>query len=72
MIFQLNLLFLFSPFVVTSGKLSRGFEPLYPDELCIDLKTFCNAFPFHIVFDEQVRHHGYIVIYTCEAFRLSM
>ncbi|XP_060719057.1 guanylate cyclase soluble subunit beta-2-like isoform X1 [Tachysurus vachellii] len=37
------------------GKLLRGFEPIYPDELCIDLKTFCNAFPFHIVFDEQLR-----------------
>ncbi|XP_026797175.3 guanylate cyclase soluble subunit beta-2 [Pangasianodon hypophthalmus] len=37
------------------GKLLRGFEPMYPDELCIDLKTFCNAFPFHIVFDEQLR-----------------
>ncbi|KAM9439599.1 guanylate cyclase soluble subunit beta-2-like [Clarias gariepinus] len=37
------------------GKLLRGFEPMYPDELCIDLKTFCTAFPFHIVFDEQLR-----------------
>ncbi|XP_060762619.1 guanylate cyclase soluble subunit beta-2-like, partial [Neoarius graeffei] len=37
------------------GKLLRGFEPMYPEELCIDLKTFCNAFPFHIVFDEQLR-----------------
>ncbi|CAB1348486.1 unnamed protein product, partial [Coregonus sp. 'balchen'] len=30
------------------GKLLRGFEPVYPKNLCIDLKTFCNAFPFHI------------------------
>uniref|UniRef100_A0A8B9RJF8 guanylate cyclase n=1 Tax=Astyanax mexicanus TaxID=7994 RepID=A0A8B9RJF8_ASTMX len=37
------------------GKLLRGFEPVYPNELCIDLKTFCNAFPFHIVFDEELR-----------------
>ncbi|XP_033895800.2 guanylate cyclase soluble subunit beta-2-like [Acipenser ruthenus] len=37
------------------GKLLRGFEPVYPETLCIDLKTFCNAFPFHIVFDEEVR-----------------
>ncbi|KAI4878906.1 hypothetical protein NFI96_006257 [Prochilodus magdalenae] len=37
------------------GKLLRGFEPVYPEELCIDLKTFCNAFPFHIVFDEELR-----------------
>uniref|UniRef100_A0A8C1VXV5 guanylate cyclase n=1 Tax=Cyprinus carpio TaxID=7962 RepID=A0A8C1VXV5_CYPCA len=37
-----------------------AFEPVYPDNLCIDLKTFCNAFPFHIVFDEelQVRQAG--------------
>lgn len=40
---------------------------MYPDELCIDLKTFCSAFPFHIVFDEDVRLHDYIVIYAYEA-----
>ncbi|MGH0146957.1 UNVERIFIED_CONTAM: hypothetical protein FKN15_051253 [Acipenser sinensis] len=40
---------------VEAGKLLRGFEPVYPEMLCIDLKTFCNAFPFHIVFDEEVR-----------------
>ncbi|KTG32929.1 hypothetical protein cypCar_00037822, partial [Cyprinus carpio] len=42
------------------GKTLRAFEPVYPDNLCIDLKTFCNAFPFHIVFDEelQVRQAG--------------
>uniref|UniRef100_A0A8C1LX34 guanylate cyclase n=1 Tax=Cyprinus carpio TaxID=7962 RepID=A0A8C1LX34_CYPCA len=41
-------------------KTLRAFEPVYPDNLCIDLKTFCNAFPFHIVFDEelQVRQAG--------------
>ncbi|KAK2881537.1 hypothetical protein Q8A67_018805 [Cirrhinus molitorella] len=45
------------------GKTSKGFEPVYPDSLCIDLKTFCNAFPFHIVFDEelQVRQAGVTV-----------
>ncbi|XP_067102758.1 guanylate cyclase soluble subunit beta-2-like [Osmerus mordax] len=37
------------------GKLLRGFEPVYPESLCVDLKTFCNAFPFHLVFDEQLR-----------------
>ncbi|RXM96115.1 Guanylate cyclase soluble subunit beta-2 [Acipenser ruthenus] len=37
------------------GKLLRGFEPVYPETLCIDLKTFCNAFPFHIVFDEEIQ-----------------
>uniref|UniRef100_A0AAY4B3R9 guanylate cyclase n=1 Tax=Denticeps clupeoides TaxID=299321 RepID=A0AAY4B3R9_9TELE len=38
-----------------SGKLLRGFEPVYPDQLCIDLKTFCNTFPFHLVFDEELK-----------------
>uniref|UniRef100_A0A8C2JCF4 guanylate cyclase n=1 Tax=Cyprinus carpio TaxID=7962 RepID=A0A8C2JCF4_CYPCA len=39
---------------------NTGEQPVYPDNLCIDLKTFCNAFPFHIVFDEelQVRQAG--------------
>ncbi|XP_066513238.1 guanylate cyclase soluble subunit beta-2-like isoform X1 [Hoplias malabaricus] len=37
------------------GKLLRGFEPVFPEELCVDLKTFCTAFPFHIVFDEELR-----------------
>ncbi|KAJ8368392.1 hypothetical protein SKAU_G00084200 [Synaphobranchus kaupii] len=37
------------------GKLLRGFVPVYPEALCIDLKTFCNAFPFHIVFDQELR-----------------
>ncbi|KAG2462035.1 GCYB2 cyclase, partial [Polypterus senegalus] len=36
------------------GKLLRGFEPVYPETLCIDIKTFCNVFPFHIVFDEEL------------------
>ncbi|KAM3875219.1 LOW QUALITY PROTEIN: guanylate cyclase soluble subunit beta-2-like [Diretmus argenteus] len=36
------------------SKLLRDFEPVYPKNLNIDLKTFCNAFPFHIVFDEQL------------------
>ncbi|XP_067451995.1 guanylate cyclase soluble subunit beta-2-like [Thunnus thynnus] len=39
------------------GKLLRGFEPVYPMTLNIDLKTFCQAFPFHIVFDEQLVVH---------------
>ncbi|XP_045929527.1 guanylate cyclase soluble subunit beta-2-like [Micropterus dolomieu] len=39
------------------GKLLRGFEPVYPTTLNIDLKTFCHAFPFHIVFDEQLVVH---------------
>ncbi|GAA6234425.1 guanylate cyclase soluble subunit beta-2-like [Lates japonicus] len=39
------------------GKLLRGFEPVYPMTLNIDLKTFCHAFPFHIVFDDQLVVH---------------
>ncbi|KAI3354274.1 hypothetical protein L3Q82_018811, partial [Scortum barcoo] len=39
------------------GKLLRGFEPVYPTTLNIDLRTFCHAFPFHIVFDEQLLVH---------------
>ncbi|XP_022609535.1 guanylate cyclase soluble subunit beta-2-like [Seriola dumerili] len=40
-----------------SSKLLRGFEPVYPMTLNIDLKTFCHAFPFHIVFNEQLVVH---------------
>uniref|UniRef100_A0A8C5GI37 guanylate cyclase n=1 Tax=Gouania willdenowi TaxID=441366 RepID=A0A8C5GI37_GOUWI len=39
------------------GKLLRGFEPVYPQCLNIDLKTFCHVFPFHIVFDDQLVIH---------------
>ncbi|XP_006879665.1 PREDICTED: guanylate cyclase soluble subunit beta-2-like [Elephantulus edwardii] len=31
------------------------FETVYPERLWIEVKTFCNAFPFHIVFDESLR-----------------
>uniref|UniRef100_A0A4W3JL76 guanylate cyclase n=1 Tax=Callorhinchus milii TaxID=7868 RepID=A0A4W3JL76_CALMI len=31
------------------------FEPVYPDTLWIDAKSFCDAFPFHIVFDKELR-----------------
>ncbi|KAL4690985.1 hypothetical protein H8959_013946 [Pygathrix nigripes] len=37
------------------GHLMNAFEPIYPERLWIEEKTFCNAFPFHIVFDESVR-----------------
>lgn len=32
----------------------RGFIPVYPKSLWVDIKTFCNVLPFHIVFDEEV------------------
>ncbi|KAM4694359.1 guanylate cyclase soluble subunit beta-2-like [Discoglossus pictus] len=37
------------------GKMLRGFVPVYPKDLWIDVKTFCNGLPFHIVFDEELR-----------------
>lgn len=37
------------------GHLLNTFVPLYPEQLWIEVKTFCNAFPFHVVFDESVR-----------------
>ncbi|XP_078266183.1 guanylate cyclase soluble subunit beta-2-like [Rhinoraja longicauda] len=37
------------------GRLLRGFEPAYPDKLWIEIKTFCNCFPFHIVFNQELR-----------------
>uniref|UniRef100_A0A3Q0QVM3 guanylate cyclase n=1 Tax=Amphilophus citrinellus TaxID=61819 RepID=A0A3Q0QVM3_AMPCI len=40
-----------------TGKLLKNFEPGYPMKLNIDLKTFCHAFPFHVVFDEQLVVH---------------
>ncbi|XP_055502363.1 guanylate cyclase soluble subunit beta-2 [Leucoraja erinacea] len=37
------------------GRVLRGFEPAYPDKLWIEIKTFCDCFPFHIVFDQELR-----------------
>ncbi|XP_023573023.1 guanylate cyclase soluble subunit beta-2 [Octodon degus] len=37
------------------GHLCDAFQPLYPETLWMDVKTFCIAFPFHIVFDEVLR-----------------
>uniref|UniRef100_A0A8C6ZQ78 guanylate cyclase n=1 Tax=Nothoprocta perdicaria TaxID=30464 RepID=A0A8C6ZQ78_NOTPE len=37
------------------GKLLRGFDPVYPKNLWIDPKTFCNGLPFHMVFDKELR-----------------
>ncbi|XP_030071513.1 guanylate cyclase soluble subunit beta-2-like [Microcaecilia unicolor] len=37
------------------GKILRGFAPAYPETLWVDVKTFCNGLPFHIVFDEELR-----------------
>ncbi|XP_006874212.1 PREDICTED: guanylate cyclase soluble subunit beta-2-like [Chrysochloris asiatica] len=42
------------------GHFTNTFETVYPERLWIEVKTFCNAFPFHIVFDEslQVKQAG--------------
>ena len=37
------------------GHLRDTFEPIYPKRLWIEAKTFCTAFPFHVVFDESMR-----------------
>ncbi|XP_034402886.1 guanylate cyclase soluble subunit beta-2 [Cyclopterus lumpus] len=31
------------------------FSPCYPDKLWVEEKAFCHAFPFHIVFDEDLK-----------------
>ncbi|XP_023282704.1 guanylate cyclase soluble subunit beta-2-like [Seriola lalandi dorsalis] len=31
------------------------FRPCYPEKLWMEEKAFCNAFPFHIVFDEDLK-----------------
>ncbi|XP_053561532.1 guanylate cyclase soluble subunit beta-2-like [Bombina bombina] len=37
------------------GHLFNSFRPVYPDKLWVDEKSFCNEFPFHIVFDKQLK-----------------
>ncbi|XP_019384057.1 PREDICTED: guanylate cyclase soluble subunit beta-2-like [Crocodylus porosus] len=37
------------------GNLLSTFEPIYPERLWVEERTFCNAFPFHVVFDEALR-----------------
>uniref|UniRef100_A0A4W4EF88 guanylate cyclase n=1 Tax=Electrophorus electricus TaxID=8005 RepID=A0A4W4EF88_ELEEL len=37
-----------------TGSNLQSFCPSYPGRLWIDLKTFCSAFPFHIVFDQDL------------------
>nr|XP_036312979.1 guanylate cyclase soluble subunit beta-2-like [Pipistrellus kuhlii] len=37
------------------GHLRNTFEPIYPEQLWMEVKTFCSAFPFHVVFDESLR-----------------
>ncbi|XP_066445081.1 uncharacterized protein C13orf42 homolog [Eleutherodactylus coqui] len=37
------------------GSLLNTFQPVYPSRLWMDEKAFCNEFPFHIVFDKQLK-----------------
>lgn len=37
------------------GPFRDAFQPVYPERLWIEGEVFCNAFPFHLVFDEAVR-----------------
>ncbi|XP_034061385.1 guanylate cyclase soluble subunit beta-2 [Gymnodraco acuticeps] len=37
------------------GSLLCTFSPRYPNKLWVDEKAFCNTFPFHIVFDENLK-----------------
>uniref|UniRef100_A0A8C0JD53 guanylate cyclase n=1 Tax=Chelonoidis abingdonii TaxID=106734 RepID=A0A8C0JD53_CHEAB len=43
----------------------------YPERLWVEERTFCNAFPFHIVFDEEVRHLPWLerLMYSWESFQ---
>ncbi|XP_056591473.1 guanylate cyclase soluble subunit beta-2 [Triplophysa dalaica] len=36
------------------GNLRTSFTPSYPNKLWIEERAFCNAFPFHIVFDQDL------------------
>ncbi|XP_030058266.1 guanylate cyclase soluble subunit beta-2-like [Microcaecilia unicolor] len=37
------------------GSLLHSFEPVYPQQLWVEERVFCNAFPFHIVFDKELK-----------------
>ncbi|XP_052588952.1 guanylate cyclase soluble subunit beta-2-like [Peromyscus californicus insignis] len=41
--------------VFEKGPLRDAFQPVYPERLWIEEEVFCNAFPFHLVFDEALR-----------------
>ncbi|XP_036401399.1 guanylate cyclase soluble subunit beta-2 [Megalops cyprinoides] len=37
------------------GNLMNSFTPSYPEKLWIEERAFCNVFPFHIVFDKDLK-----------------
>ncbi|XP_029137108.2 guanylate cyclase soluble subunit beta-2 [Labrus bergylta] len=40
---------------ITDGSLQCAFRPCYPNKLWMEEKAFCDAFPFHIVFDRHLK-----------------
>lgn len=52
---QIVLLLMCSFISPYEGNLRTSFTPSYPNKLWIEEQAFCNAFPFHIVFDQDVR-----------------
>uniref|UniRef100_A0A3Q3EY32 guanylate cyclase n=1 Tax=Labrus bergylta TaxID=56723 RepID=A0A3Q3EY32_9LABR len=38
-----------------TGSLQCAFRPCYPNKLWMEEKAFCDAFPFHIVFDRHLK-----------------
>ncbi|KAF7239891.1 Guanylate cyclase soluble subunit beta-2 [Varanus komodoensis] len=38
-----------------AGKFLHKFEPFVPERIWVEEKTFCCAFPFHIIFDETLK-----------------
>ncbi|XP_043107603.1 guanylate cyclase soluble subunit beta-2 [Puntigrus tetrazona] len=40
--------------ILGQGNLRQSFTPSYPKQLWIEEQAFCNAFPFHIVFDKDL------------------
>ncbi|XP_042313661.1 guanylate cyclase soluble subunit beta-2-like [Sceloporus undulatus] len=55
------------------GHLSCTFEPFFPARLWIDERTFCCAFPFHIVFDEtlKIKQAGINIQKSIPGFHIS-
>uniref|UniRef100_A0A8D2KY31 guanylate cyclase n=1 Tax=Varanus komodoensis TaxID=61221 RepID=A0A8D2KY31_VARKO len=45
----------FSPSLCFTGKFLHKFEPFVPERIWVEEKTFCCAFPFHIIFDETLK-----------------
>ncbi|XP_071951091.1 guanylate cyclase soluble subunit beta-2-like isoform X2 [Antedon mediterranea] len=41
--------------VALAGLHGNEFTPAYPEKLWMDQKTFCDYFPYHLVFDKELR-----------------